>query len=275
MKPTAILTADWHLRETAPKCRTDDFWEAQWSKVQFISELQAEYDCPIYNSGDLFHHWKPSPRLISWCLEYLPFMYIIPGNHDLPNHNLDLLEKSGLWTLQMAGKIDIFECELGRHSGKVFNGEYQMAIIHKLINHPQTNATAKGLMKKLKGFDLILTGDNHETFTYTKTDGQLLVNPGSLTRQTAAQSDHKPCVVLWFAEDNSYERIYLPINKDVISREHIAKVEERDVRMEAFVNRLSDDYDIDLDFNKNIEAYFNNNRARKVVQDMVWESVEA
>ena len=272
MKPTAILTGDWHLREDTPKCRTDDFWKAQWKKVEFISKLQEKYSIPILHSGDLFHHWKPSPRLISWCIDILPFMYVIPGNHDLPNHNLKLLEKSGLWTLEKAEKIRIWQTELGEpYIHKAF-GTDEIAIIHKLINHPQSDTTAKGILKKYKKYNLILTGDNHIPFSATE-GGRLLVNPGSLSRQTADQIDHKPCVVLWDNEGH-IQPVELPIEKGVISRNHLQQVEDRDERMDAFVSKLNDDYDIELSFEKNIEAYFESNRTRKIVKELVYESME-
>ena len=290
MKPTALLTSCWHLRESQPTCRTDDFWEAQWRKVKFIKELQDEYSgCPILNSGDLFHHWKPSPRLISYCIDYLPFMYIIPGNHDLPNHNLGLLEKSGLWTLEKAGKIKILQTELGKawclgenewsevDGDTDFKGK-SITIIHKLINHPQSSTTAKQLMNQLKGYDLILTGDNHQSFfvgyQYEKDKDTLLINPGSLTRQTADQDKHVPTVFLWYAETNEFDTVPIPIEKDVISRDHLVKAEERDERMEAFVDRLDDDYEIELSFKKNLKSYFNSNRTHRAVKEMVWESAE-
>ena len=273
MKPTAILTGDWHLREDTPKCRTDNFWEAQWKKVKFIKELADEYSCPILHSGDLFHHWKPSPRLISFCIECLPFIYVIPGNHDLPNHNLDLLEKSGLWTLQKAGKIAITKIKLG----EIGPGQYETApvvgMIHKLINHPQSDTTAKGLLKKHKDYDLILTGDNHESFNYS--DGKrILINPGSLMRQTAAQEEHTPKVYLWFAEDNSYQVQFLPQEKDVISRDHLEKVEERDERMEAFIARLDSDYETELSFENNIKLFLKKNPVSKSEENLIWESIE-
>ena len=62
--PDAILTADWHLRDDVPVCRTDDYWAAQWTKIEFIVDLANEYDCPIYNAGDIFHKWKASPYLL-------------------------------------------------------------------------------------------------------------------------------------------------------------------------------------------------------------------
>ena len=301
MKPTAILCGDWHIREDTPVCRIDDFQAAQWAKVKFIKELQNEYDCPILHSGDLFDHWKPSPRLISLCIDRLPFdMYVIPGNHDLPNHSLSLLEKSGLWTLERAGKIGILKEELGKvykiedflctaNPIKIKTGK-RIGITHQLINHPKSDTTAKGLMKKLKGYDLILTGDNHQSFCFSVNSGtfivepgsfvrqtasQILVNPGSLTRQTADQIYHEPCIWLWYAKDNSVESINIPIEQNVITREHLEKAEVRDARMEAFVERLDDGYEIGLSFQKNIEEYFAKNRTRASIKEMVFESLEA
>ena len=58
----AIITADIHLRETSPQCRTDDYWKAQEDKIEFLKELQHKHhDCPILDGGDLFDQWKPSP----------------------------------------------------------------------------------------------------------------------------------------------------------------------------------------------------------------------
>lgn len=278
MKPTAILTADWHLREDQPKCRIDDFWESQWKKVKFIKELRYDIgNIPILHSGDLFHNWKPSPRLLSFCIGFLPNMYVIPGNHDLPNHNVSLLEKSGLFTLEKAGIISIWGTQNGL--GDIFKvvntfDGYKVGMLHKLINHPQSDTTAESILKKHKQYDLILSGDNHKTFVVRDNNtNSVLVNPGSLTRQTADQIDHTPKVFFWYAEENKVEYEVIPIKKKVISKDHLIKVEERDERINAFVKRLKDDYDLELSFEANLKAYFENNRTRKPIKDMVWESV--
>ena len=57
--PDAIITSDWHLRETTPRCRTDNFWETQWEKIKFIKRIQKEieydsgYPIPILHAGDI------------------------------------------------------------------------------------------------------------------------------------------------------------------------------------------------------------------------------
>ena len=261
-----ILTADWHLRENQPICRSDDFWKIQWEKVRFIRELQYEYDCTILHSGDLFHHWKPSPRLLSKCIEELPYMFVIPGNHDLPNHNLNLLEKSGLFTLEKAEIIKICSVELE----KPFLFQKDIAIMHKLINHSQSDNSAKSILRKYKKFKLILTGDNHETFD-ASINNRLLINPGSLTRQTANQKNHKPCIYIIDIETMGFEIIEIPIENNVFNLEHLNQQNERDERIENFVKHLNSDYDLELSFESNLKAYFQKNRTRKAIKSFVWK----
>ena len=105
-KPSAILTSDFHLREDTPVCRTDNFWETQWKKVQWVKDLQREYDCPVLHAGDLFHAWKASPYLLRETMKHLPNnFWTIFGQHDLPQHSLELKNKSGVSALEEAGKL--------------------------------------------------------------------------------------------------------------------------------------------------------------------------
>lgn len=274
MEPIAILTADWHLREDTPTCRTDDFWKAQWNKVGQIKSLAEKHNCKIIHAGDLFHHWKPSPLLLSWCIDIIPIMYVLPGNHDLPNHNLDLLGRSGLWTLHSANKIITVLGDLGKITELTLYGELKenkIGLTHQLINHPHSDETARKLLEK-NDYDLIVSGDNHTSFT-DSFDGKLLVNPGSLTRQSADQVNHQPSIYLLY-ENGDVKREYLEIEEGVISREHLEMKKEKDERIEAFVNQLNNDYDLELSFEKNLEKYFQANRNRKSIEDMVWESID-
>ena len=278
MKPTAILCADLHFRDSQPVSRTDDFFHTQVKKMKWLNNLQKEHDCHVLCSGDYFDHWKPSPKLLSACIANMPHVMSIPGNHDLPNHNLNLLGKSGLYTLFQAGTVDILRTELGEHYGFIKKIDTptlvpHIAIIHKLINHQQTDASAQNLMEELNEYELILTGDNHQTFT-DRRPGQLLVNPGSFTRQTIDQINSKPCVFLWYQESNTVERINVPIEENVFSYDHFSKGDDDDERLKAFVDGLDDTYEIGLSFKKNLEEYFNVNSEPEPIMDMVWTSFE-
>ena len=62
------------------------------------------------------------------------------------------------------------------------------------------------------------------------------MNPGSIYRMEASQENHKPRVYLWYAETNTVEPVYIPIESGVISREHLETKEERDIRINAFIS---------------------------------------
>ena len=295
IKVDGILCADFHLREDTPICRTDNFLAAQWRKLDFISALQQEYSCPVLHAGDLFDHWKPSPALLSKTIEHLPEQFItIYGNHDLPQHNLELAYKCGIRVLEAAEILMVWE---GAHWGQILSQEhcknisipgipmspesiYRKIVMWHVMTYEGkppwpgcTDAPINEILNKYTGqFDLIITGHNHKTFCGEK-DGTRLVNPGSLTRQTVSEGDNIPTVFLWNAETNTITPVELPYEKDVISREHIEKVEKRDDRIQAFVERLSTEFGICLNFKDNLEQFEKKNKIRPTVMQIVRKAI--
>ena len=289
--PDTILCSDMHLREDIPKCWTGDFQKEQWTDVNFISDLQIKYDCPVIHAGDLFHHWKPSPWLLSMAVLYLPAkFYTIYGQHDLPQHNFELRNKSGIYTLEKAGALKVLN--YGHYGSKNLMEGVQdgwaissqdgwsrlMYVWHHMtyISKPFPGATggmAEGILRKYPQYDLIVTGDNHQSFT-VEYEGRRLVNPGNLTRQTADQADYKPRVALWYAEDNTIEWVYLPIQEGVISREHIEVKEQRDKRIEAFVSQLNNEWEIGLSFEKNLEKFKEVNKVDNDTMNIIYKAIE-
>jgi len=287
-KPSCILTSDWHLREDTPTCFTGDFQLEQWEAVQTIYDLQAKYNCPILHAGDLFHHWKPSPWLLSKTIFFLPKQfYTIYGQHDLPQHNWELRDKSGIHTLEKAGSLRVLKgCHYGQQPDMDYYAEAEITGFTKRIlvwHHMAYNVTppypgapegnAVGILRKYPQYDLIVTGDNHESFTVTL-DGRRLVNPGNITRQSAKQIDFKPRVFLWYAEDNSVIPVYLPIAEDAISREHIDIKQEKEERLEAFMSHVSNDYEVEVSFENNLKAFFNTNDEEKDVEELVYKAID-
>ena len=282
-KPDLIITGDWHLRETIPICRTDDFRQAQWDKVLFVYNLQIKYDCPVIHSGDLFDHWKPSPYLLSATIQNIPTDFLtIYGNHDLPQHSLELADKSGVNVLHVAKALIVLP---GNHWGEDFIKPFYtplsklIGIWHVMTYQGKTpwprctDLSAKQILEKYPEYDLIITGHNHKSFV-EKLDGRLLINPGSLTRQTADQIDHEPCVYLWFAKDNSCQKVLLPFSKGVISREHIEKETARNDRLLAFIEKLNQEFDPDISFEDNLEKMIKISAVRKSVVQIIRKALE-
>lgn len=127
-------------------------------------------------------------------------------------------------------------------------------------------------LKKYPQYNL-LTGDNHVTFV-EKYKGRILINPGSIFRWTASQVDHEPCVFLYDSTDNTYEQIFIPIKTDVISREHIETQERINNRIDAFISGLSMDFETEISFQTNLEKFFEKNRIRKNIKELIYKFVE-
>ena len=288
-KVHAILTSDWHLREDTPVCRTDDFVNAQWDKVRQVRKLQEIHQCPVLHAGDLFHHWKTSPALLTRCIQELPEQFCtVYGNHDLPQHSMELVHKSGVNTLAEAGVIVILnsghwndvpeDASIGLpHPHR----DRKIYVWHKLVwtnkvPFPGAEQEAEGhaLLDKYPQFDLLVTGDNHQSFV-CKQDGRLLVNPGSLTRQTAGQIDFEPCVYLYNAEQNDVKAHYFDIDPTAVSREHIEVKQERDDRIQAFVERLGEDWEAGLDFRQNLKQFAQENKITNDVMEIAYKALEA
>jgi predicted phosphodiesterase len=282
--PDLILCSDFHLRETVPVCRMDDFWVAQWKKVDFVAGLQSQYGCPVFHAGDLFHHWKPSPYLLSMTMEHLPEeFHTVYGQHDLPQHNLDLSHKSGIHALLRAGKLKIIGVHWGQKpdlSRVIRIGNRKVIVWHNFTYVGKdpwpgiTSPKAYSLLEKYERYDLIVTGDNHQSFSVNGMKGNLLVNPGNLTRQTADQTNYQPKVYLWYAEDNLVEVVDVPIEKNVISREHIDEKQRKDERIEAFISRLDMDWEMSMSFEENLKRFFETNDVSESVQNIINKSIE-
>ena len=299
----AILISDLHLTDKTPVSRMDDYIEAQKRKLEFLKKLSKENNnCPILCAGDVFDHWKASPWLCSLAYKYLPEPFIcIPGQHDLPGHSLGEFSKSGLGLLYAVGKARVFQNTsvfqtnnglyvFGVPFGRLedFNpGEIRLPspgrtilMLHNLVwpdkrpSWSKYTYTADELLDRFKdNFDVILTGDNHQSFVRQK-DGSILVNPGSMMRITADQVDHQPKCYLYYTETNTVKPINLPIQEGVISTEHIEQKREKDERIAAYIERMNQDWEISLSFRRNLEVFFEENNVPKKVREIIWKAME-
>lgn len=294
LTPSAILTSDWHLREDSPQCRTDNFWVAQEKKIDFIFDLARKNNCPIFCAGDIGHKPRWSCRLLEWFISKNVKdieIFSIPGQHDLINHRLDLWEHSGVGVLHASESIilltepslSIYPFPYSVSIKKVEDNKkykWRVALAHQMVIQSQKDKlwetqethSAKWFLKKFPCYDLIVTGDNHQSFA-VEYEGRWLVNCGSIMRMTADQINHKPRVALWYADKNEIEWAYLPIEKNVISREHIEEKENRDERIEAYLEKLNTQYEVGLSFEKNLEEYFKKNKTKKGAERKVWKAL--
>lgn len=279
----AILCGDVHLREDVPVCRTDDFLQSQAVKFNTINLLQQEHKCPVICSGDLFDNAKPSLWFASKVSEMMPQnFYTVYGNHDLPNHSLKEQSKCGIYNLWVNDKLNILK---GTHFNQIpiepsitIKGR-KILVWHVMTYKSElpypgcTDLKARSILHKYPEYDLILTGDNHTPFTQTY-QGRLLVNPGSMMRQTADQMDYKPAVWLYYAKTNTVEPVYLPINKDAVTREHLDVIEEKENRIMAFIETLNKEGLDFVNFKQNLKVFLQKNQTNEKVIDIIHKLTE-
>jgi len=230
----AIIAADIHCREDNPICRTDDFIKTFRRKMNWLCRLQLRHDgCPVLISGDIFHRWKATPQEISIMVSLLPTpCVIIPGQHDLPGHNLNEIYRGGISPLALSNEEIYLLTDKKRmvslrplitnevnellivgypwgvgldnhHEAtglRVSKRVRKIALVHHHVYKgrkpfPGADMGVTRFMKHFPDYDLIVSGDNHLPFVH-KGDRQILVNPGSFTRQKSDQADHRPRVYL-------------------------------------------------------------------------------
>ena len=303
MAQTLIFTADIHLRDSSPKCRTDDFQAAQWDKLAQVVELCRKYDAIWLDAGDLLHKAYPSLALIAKTLKVLGNrkIYTLFGNHDMPFHNRSKVWEAGLGVLFEAGAVGVlgqFPKEIGFGGRKHFDvygwpyGEefkekpysdgINILVHHGMIFKGRQDAipgaegcTAKKFMQQHKDFDLIVCGHNHQAFE-VEVGNRVLVNVGCLTRQSADFADHKPRVLLVTGTkggDFTYDFIQLSAKSGVVSKEHLAAQAKKEEELNAFVEGLQGVEEATLSFQKNVDVVMDKTNPSELTRQKVQEAI--
>ena len=267
MKVRAILCSDVHLSHNPPVARSgeESWYDAMARPLGELCVLKRKYNATILCAGDIFHHWRSPPQLINFALDCLPDMVMIPGQHDAPLHNLDLMDQSAYGTLSRDDRFtdisiddmceDLYDMEIRGfpwgYDPIPFEGErnnaLQVALVHRytwIAGHSFPGAPEDGfaltLANKMSGYDLVVTGDNHQRFTYQHPEGgPLIVNPGCLIPRAIDERELGSQVALWM-EDGSIRRHDLDTSRDkwIDSNKEIKTSSKDEVLIRKFMAQL-------------------------------------
>lgn len=295
--PIAIFCSDLHLSHTAPIWRScePDWYKAQLRAIYQLREIALTYSCPfIFCAGDLFDRWNSPPELINWAIANLPKMYAIPGQHDLPNHNPNEIQKSAFWTLVEAGKIYPVPTE-GIHitSDVVAHGfqfgqkvkpdkcpyDNNIAVVHEYnwiqgASYPGASKEQRVSIrrKEFKGYDLVFCGDNHIPFSY-KMDHGAFWNCGCLIRRHANEISIKPRVLILYL-DGTVESKKLDTSED----KYLPNMKEYDEGEDIDINDLIEQFnqlgDAKYDFKMAIMQYLEKKGIKESVRNILIKAME-
>jgi len=290
-KPIALCVSDIHLTPKAPIMWDQKVWyDAQKYMLQQINQIAAQYHVPIICAGDIFDKPKTTPVYEHMAMQFMQNWNIIPGQHDLPHHNIDLMNEASYGVLNLHNQphepveMDLYYFPWGEEFIPIDEQEQQptklltCAAVHAMVwqNDPPypgapNSGNIKNLVKLLQGYDFIVAGDNHGGFVTTVGD-TVVVNCGSTMRRTVAQMEYTPKMHLLF-DDKKVESIEFDTSKDVVSAEHKEDRVEKEDRINAFVETLTEDVDISLSYRHNIERYIEANKVEENVKQILLEEL--
>lgn len=288
-----IISADWHLREKAPRCRRDEDWLLfQQFIVKEIISICNKKHCDLILVGDIFDTPNvPAYVLntfISECSKIKNVVYFLAGNHDLPFHSIENIDRSAIGILKNLSlehnriKYGIdFYGQWTDFNDEIKGKNTELLFIHRLVFKsakdlpPNVNAcTAQDLLDEFPKAKWIFTGDMHKKFHY-ENKGRHVINPGCINRQASDFKEYKPSIYYVDTDDNIVEEILLNDSGQVVDDTYIKSETERENRIEAFVEGVKKNGKVSLDFMQNLEEAINKNKKlSKETKDMIYELCE-
>lgn len=290
-----LTASDLHINENKPAFRIENDWiEVCLGKLGQLLAAAKQYNCPVIINGDFFEKYSHSPELVNRVLDMIKGVeiIIIPGNHDMKNHSLDLLKKSSIWTLSFAGAkiiekptklviqkkqfVDLFPfgSELKSKGGDI-------AIIHQFAwkEKPWKDCSASGNYKKIirefsaetldDNYKLIIAGDNHEDFI-ADFHGCSFLNCGAMLRTEKSEQDRTPAFYL-IDNDLKITRIPFKIEQEVFDQLAIDIIDKKDKAISRVADQISKDWRVELNFKKNIQKRIDQDDLDEEVVELIKE----
>ena len=303
-----LITGDWHIRNTSPKRRLDDYWKTCKKKLDYILDLAVKEKVDmILQPGDFFDTHKANDFLKYHMIKRLKRAKIkvitVFGQHDLRYHSSEI-RNTPLAVLQAAevayqapnwdpmdfGDVHIWGANWHEDIPKeVFSKNvYNILVMHKMVikNEKvwdgQEAYELANILLRTTPFDLVVSGDNHLSFTLSYGDKHL-INCGSLLRSSIDQATHIPVVYIYdtnaLGTAPSLEEHPIPCEpfEQVFNMEQVEIEKERDEKMEAFVNKLTGKAELEgLDFVRNVHNFCLSNKEEidNVVGEIIAEVMD-
>ena len=296
-KAIAVVCSDIHLSDKPPVYRSKekDWFEAMQRPLQEMEELAHELDVDILCAGDIFDKWNCSPALINFAMVTLPKMKSIPGQHDLPYHSYDQLEKSAYYSLSLHDRLDHLSNDTvtpyhsnnnfavhpyGWNASLKMNDEPQMlniALIHKYIwrkgnTYPGADPTGhvEMIAKKLSHCDVIICGDNHSGFEY-KAGSSFIFNCGTFMRRTLADENYSPgCGILY---ENGTVRRYLFDTKEEVYLEREQIQNSYEFEMDKLKKELESLGSSNIDFVEELRRRYKEHKLEDQTIQIIEDSI--
>lgn len=299
----ALFCSDLHLSLTPPIFRSNepDWLAAQQRPLDELTALQEKHDCPIFCAGDIFDKWNSPAELINFAMGHLPYMHCIPGQHDLPEHDLGQIERSAYWTLVKASIIhDMSETVVYHEEGlmiypfcygkkiTLFKGNKKIkpiAIIHEYNWVPghvyQEEVAAKSQhvdsgRREFEGYDIVVSGDNHSAFSVLLGKTQF-VNCGTFMQRKSDEWTYAPSVWMLLADGQMVQHPLMTSydkHLDITKAERLERDNE-DIDLSSLIDGLGKLGKCTLDFADAVKHHLAKYPVDKRVERRIFKAMES
>ena len=257
-----LILGDMHLSDSKPKRRVDGYKKHQEEKIRAIVDIVERYSPTItIQPGDLCDKWEaPDKFKTRWMriLCQLPGMYLVPGQHDLRYHSSGtdntpfgvIAEALGYKILSskpydVGGGIYLYGAGWNRPVPKIVTPDgFNILVIHKMIVmdklwDQQEDYQVAGSFLRRYNFNLIVSGDNHQTFYYGS-KGKWLINAGTLMRNKIDQESHIPSVFIFDTDTATFKQHMLSVRPfgEVFNLEVAEREEKKNKRLQELSDSL-------------------------------------
>lgn len=307
------FVSDLHLSAKAPVARAEKDWYGVQKRYldNFRDVAESFSKAVVVYGGDVFDDgWRPQrcpPELINFAMENLPWGYSIPGQHDLPYHRYEDIQRSAYWTLVKGGILNTLPAgkpkEIKGWSDVWLYGfpwkipirppmnkdGLHIAVVHGYVWDTEKNsypgashdAHTSKWQKKLAGYDVALFGDNHRGFY--NPGGVKILNHGTFMLRKADEYGYQPRIGL-VTRDGDVFLLNVDTSKDEWNDLHMAKLAEQREQVDkevgadisGFVKELAKLGDQALNFGEAVRRFLEkecvSDSVRKMVVDSMGES---
>jgi len=280
-----FTSSDEHISDQNPALRVDEYINTVLNKINWQHEFAKNAGCEaIIRGGDLFHHKNPSKTSHMTMLKLMEILkkhdlnnFVLIGNHDVVNSNLDNLSRAPLGVMYQMPRfnrlhqqvfqrgslsvevvsIDYSPLEtLDSLKGKILKNHkynYTIAVVHALAEDKPKESLSKFFGDAVFAYedldfpgvaDVLVFGHYHKDQGIRKLGNTQIVNLGSLTRGslTFENMNRKPknAMITLSGSGVSIEEIVVP-HADASKVFDIRKKEsiEKEIRdITEFVDKL-------------------------------------
>lgn len=295
------------------ECTTEEWYEYMRCALLDLEYYGKHYGC-VLCAGDVFDVHNPPLELVNFALQWMPKMYAVPGQHDLPYHRNEDRHRTAYEVLVNASRItDLVGVPVKVNNGLFATGfpwgsqlsqcpprgEIQgsdrrpklkdvttIAVCHRYVwsraanKHPKAEDTDKvsKLDTLLRGYDVRHFGDNHISFDAKTKTGLVFNGGGFLPRTTADNRTQSPIGLLDWSPSHGAEihRVRLSAQHPPLAtqREPEAERDETRAAIAEFAEGLQEQVTDAANFLQIIGDYANENVLDEELRNTLLEIAE-